>query len=348
MNKVLIVGAGIGGITLAQVFAKNNWEVTIVDNPSLPSASEVAAGMMNPLVFKRMLFCWNGYESFHHSVKYYQKLEKEWATTFLRGYNMAKLMHADHEKEMWREKCKTHLFNEFLQSDIINDYKKDILHPFSAGNVSEIYQLNTSKYLDLALTHLNGEVIRTYFDHTALQTHKENLIWEGRSFDHVVFAEGSYIQNNPFFNYLPFKFTKGELILIEGDFDFKEVIKKNIFIVPFKDNQYWVGATYDWKSINFECTETGRENLKEKLKTILKVPFKIIDQKAGVRPTVSDRRPYIGTHSDYKNIHVFNGLGTRGVMYAPGLAQSFYAYLSNNKALPKEVNISRINLPLQN
>jgi glycine/D-amino acid oxidase-like deaminating enzyme len=43
---------------------------------------------------------------------------------------------------------------------------------------------------------------------------------------------------------------------------------------------------------------------------------------AGVRPTVKDRRPLVGTHAEYSAIHILNGLGTRGVMLGPSMAKA--------------------------
>ena len=45
---------------------------------------------------------------------------------------------------------------------------------------------------------------------------------------------------------------------------------------------------------------------------------------AGVRPTVKDRRPLVGTHSGLNSIHILNGLGTRGVMLGPYLANQLF------------------------
>jgi glycine/D-amino acid oxidase-like deaminating enzyme len=48
---------------------------------------------------------------------------------------------------------------------------------------------------------------------------------------------------------------------------------------------------------------------------------------AGVRPTVKDRRPLVGTH-EYSAI--LNGLGTRGVMLGPSMAKALYNAIEND------------------
>ena len=62
---------------------------------------------------------------------------------------------------------------------------------------------------------------------------------------------------------------------------------------------------------------------------------------AGVRPTVKDRKPLIGTHYNHKNIHILNGMGTRGVMLAPTMAKILFESIEFNKPIDNSINISR-------
>jgi glycine/D-amino acid oxidase-like deaminating enzyme len=66
-----------------------------------------------------------------------------------------------------------------------------------------------------------------------------------------------------------------------------------------------------------------------------------VDYKTGIRPTVLDRRPLLGKHPKYQNLAVFNGLGTRGIIYAPALAEILYEHLENATNLDTEMDIDR-------
>ena len=79
----------------------------------------------------------------------------------------------------------------------------------------------------------------------------------------------------------------------------------------------------------------------EKLDTIINVPYKIVSQSAGIRPTVAGRRPLVGIHPKYTQLTVLNGLGTRGVMIGPTMAKNLYNHLENGEALDQEVDIIR-------
>ena len=81
----------------------------------------------------------------------------------------------------------------------------------------------------------------------------------------------------------------------------------------------------------------------EKLKNVINVPYKIIEQSAGIRPTTNDRRPFVGVHSQYTRLAVLNGLGTRGVMVAPSMAKNLFNLLDKGEDLDVEIDIKRFN-----
>ena len=158
----------------------------------------------------------------------------------------------------------------------------------------------------------------------------------------IVFCEGFGIKKNPYFNYLPMVEVKGELITIHApklNVDF--LIKAAVFVLPLGNNLYRVGATFNWKDKTSTPTEEGKEELISKLKSFITVPFKIVKHKAGIRPTIKDRRPIIGKHLKHSNMAVLNGLGTRGVIIAPTVAEQLYNHLEKDSELDREVSIER-------
>jgi glycine/D-amino acid oxidase-like deaminating enzyme len=73
----------------------------------------------------------------------------------------------------------------------------------------------------------------------------------------------------------------------------------------------------------------------------LKIPFEVVDHQAGIRPAIADRRPVIGRHPDFKPLYIFNGLGSKGAMLTPTLAQIFINQLDSESILDKETDPSR-------
>ena len=187
-----------------------------------------------------------------------------------------------------------------------------------------------------------GTLVNAKFDYTAVNILNESIQYKEITAKHIVFAEGFGLKENPFFNHLPLTGVKGETINIHAPnlkIDFQ--LKSSVFVLPLGNDQYKIGATFNWLDKTSTPTREGLQELEEKLQKVITVPYTIIEHTAGVRPTTKDRRPLVGVHHLHKNLFVLNGLGTRGVMIAPSVAKSLYNYISQNKALPLEIDIKR-------
>jgi glycine/D-amino acid oxidase-like deaminating enzyme len=102
-----------------------------------------------------------------------------------------------------------------------------------------------------------------------------------------------------------------------------------------------VGATYKWKDKSNTPTEECKQELLQKLDTFLTCPYEVVDHVAGIRPTVSDRKPLVGRHPNHRNLYLLNGLGSRGVMIAPMASMKLYGFIENNEAIEPEMDLSR-------
>ncbi|MDO9615683.1 MAG: FAD-dependent oxidoreductase, partial [Bacteroidota bacterium] len=144
----------------------------------------------------------------------------------------------------------------------------------------------------------------------------------------IVFCEGPAASQNPYFKNLKFKHSKGEILELKiSELQLNEIVNAEVFVMPMGDDCYKVGATYSWDDLNRETTDSARDELLVKLKNCISAPFEIIEQKAGIRPTMHDRKPVIGFLPDYPPIGIFNGLGSKGVVLGPYFARQLSEYL---------------------
>ena len=58
MKNYLIIGGGLAGTTLAWKLQEKNIPFLIVDDPQLSRSTRAAAGLFNPLVFKKLNKVW--------------------------------------------------------------------------------------------------------------------------------------------------------------------------------------------------------------------------------------------------------------------------------------------------
>ncbi len=70
--------------------------------------------------------------------------------------------------------------------------------------------------------------------------------------------------------------------------------------------------------------------------------FEVVEHLAGVRPTVKDRRPLLGKHHHHNHLYILNGMGTRGVLFAPYLSDKLFQFIENKTELDNEISIERI------
>lgn len=343
MVDYIIVGAGLAGVCFSEFTLNSNKKIVVFENYSQPS-STVAGGIYNPVVLKRFTEIWNAQEQLDIIQEFYPKIEDKLHVKFDFPMSLWRKFSSIEEQNNWFVASDKPLLKNFLNSKIFFDTINNIDSPFGFGEVlhSGYLDIKTliSNYQDYLAFH--GLLRRETFEYDLVNFHEDYIDYKGIKAKHIVFSEGFGLHQNPFFNDLPLDGTKGELLHIKcSNLKLNKVVKSNIFILPIGNDLYKVGATYDWKSKTNLPTEEGKAELIEKLNELISCKYEIVDHLAGVRPTVRDRRPLVGTHHSHQNIHVLNGLGTRGVMLGPYLAKSLFENLENGIPLNKEIDINR-------
>ncbi len=339
-----IVGQGIAGSVLALQLIEKGYTVCVINNSTLSKSSYVAAGIWNPVVFKRLTKSWMADDIIPSLNDFYKKSEILFNTSLITYRNIIKPFTEKQEELLWLKKSETE--NNYLQNSVFENYQ--LTHEIkisSYSNVLEAGNINLHEFLNQTKKYLidNFSYLDEEFLFSDLEITDEKIKYKNFYANRIIFCEGHLISKNPYFNWLPFKPAKGEVLTIycENLNLENDILNKGKFIMPLGNNTYKFGATYEWTNFNDEPTEKGLSELEEKLKTLINLPYTILKHEAGVRPSVIDRRPVIGCHPKFKNIFVFNGLGTKGVMLAPYFANQFVENLKNGTKLQVDVDISR-------
>ncbi len=343
MLDYIIVGSGLGGIAFAETLLQKNKSFVVFDNHS-QNSSRIAGGLYNPVILKRFSQVWEANKQLEIAAHFYQRIEKKLAVQVDFKMPIYRKFFSVEEQNNWFAASDKPALAPFLSTTIVHTKYKSIDAPLGYGEVLHTGYLDTTIFLDFYLSYLREEFLlkEEAFDYAQLVTKEDYLVYKDCEARHIVFAEGFGMHSNPFFNHLPLDGTKGELFVIKApDLDLDVIINTSVFILPLGNDLFKVGATYNWEDKSNNPTEEGKQELISRIKEIISCDFEIIEHFAGVRPTVKDRRPLLGTHNHYKNIHILNGLGTRGVMLAPAMALDLYAYIEEGVPLDKAVDIKR-------
>lgn len=343
MVDYLIVGLGLAGISFCEVLERNKKSFKVISDDSQTS-SVVAGGLYNPVTLKRFTLAWNAKEQLDLAIPFYSELEKKLNIQLDYKIPILRRFASINEQNLWFEASDKPNLGLFMASKILSNHNPNIEAPYGYGEVMHTGRIDTAVLLLHYGKYLSGKdvLLRETFDFKALTLKDGFVEYQGAKAKNIVFATGFGIKNNPYFNYLPLNGTKGELLTIKAPALKEErVIKSSVFIIPLGRDMYRVGATYKWKDKSNTPTEECKQELLQKLNTFLKCPYEVVDHVAGIRPTVSDRKPLVGRHPEHENMYLLNGLGSRGVMIAPMASRQLYALIENKEAIVPEMDLCR-------
>lgn len=345
MIDYLIVGSGLAGISFSEVALQNGKSILVLDNDS-QNSSKIAGGLYNPVILKRFSEVWKAKEQLDVMADFYPAIEKkinckvDFKSPILRKFFSVE------EQNNWFAASDKNALAPFLSSQIISKKYPSIDSPFGYGEVLQTGYINTALLLNKYREYLKKINLfqEESFDYEALQFEADTIRYKDVQVKHIVFAEGFGMHANPYFQDLPLDGTKGELFIIKApELDLDVIVNTSVFILPLGNDLFKVGATYNWKDKTDLPTEEGKAELVDRIKEIINCDFEIISHFAGVRPTVKDRRPLVGTHHEHLNIHILNGLGTRGVMLGPAMAKALFDYIEFQIPLDPVIDIKRCN-----
>ncbi|MCJ7466942.1 MAG: FAD-binding oxidoreductase [Maribacter sp.] len=343
MYDYLIVGLGLGGISFCETLERNGKTFKVISDASQTS-SLVAGGMYNPVILKRFTLAWMAEEQLEKALPFYHELERRHGIKIVHEMPVLRRFASIGEQNAWFEAADRPGLCKFLSNKIIVNQNAAICAPYGYGKVLHTGRIDTLQlYAIYSKVLLESDLLQQVtFDYAQVKHHPEGIEYGPIQAKHLVFAEGFGLKQNPYLNYLPLNGTKGEYLTIKApELRESNVIKASVFIIPFSDDLYRVGATYGWKDFTNAPTGQARQELLQKLKMFLKCDFEIIDQIAGIRPTVIDRTPLVGRHPSYHNLYVLNGFGSRGVMVAPFAAEQLYRFIENQKPINPEMDCAR-------
>ncbi|MCX8491321.1 MAG: FAD-dependent oxidoreductase, partial [Cyclobacteriaceae bacterium] len=253
--------------------------------------------------------------------------------------------HSAEEQNNWMVKSGENGVGSFVERIYTESgFGNEVNDPFGGILLNTCGHLDTVTFLESTRKFLisHHSLSDSHFVAADVDLTSEWASYRGIRACKIIFCQG--IEANPFFDWIRIRPLKGETLTIKLDNNLSTLFNKGVYVVPSSVSSiYKAGATYELKNLSCEITEKAQIELVEKLAGLLKSPFSIIAQEWGIRPTTVDRRPIIGSHPVFKNLVIFNGLGTKGVSLAPYFSTQIADWLEGKAEIMKEVNIKRFN-----
>ena len=345
-KEYLIIGAGLSGICMSVHLIKNGHSVTLIDSGENFSSS-VAAGQINPLVFRRMTKSWRVDDFLPYAANFYTNLGTETQLPIYFPIQIRRMFSSAHEKVMWLEKQERDGFSHLMEVITPEDDAYTLAkNDFGSGRIKQSSYVNAANFLTGGKKWIeqNGIIVTEKVVYSDINP--SDSTYKGKKYDAFLFCEGSQNSDNPWFKQFVVEHTKGEVLTLNStEISETESLNRKCFLLPVGNSTFRLGATYVRNTPERSITIEAKEDLLEKVQLLTSKSFTVIDHQVGIRPTTPDRRPIIGRHPEFYNMLIFNGLGTKGYLMAPLLAKEFADNLDGKGELDKEVRIERLIKP---
>ena len=339
--RCLIIGQGIAGSVLAWTLQKRGVQVVLADLPRPDSSSKVAAGIINPVTGKRLVKSWRFDEFYPVAKAVYQAMELQWGRKVWRDHTIFRLLDSVPELNDWSARMADPEYSAILgQSASLGTWSGFVKPGHAVGEIRQAARVDFSAIIQGVKTEMEN---RGAYRLEEISPERAEQLF--KDFDVLIYCDGAASIKNPFFPNLPWQLSKGEALLLRlqrsDNSDFQEIIKKTLLLAPVSDGLIWAGSNYNWDFSNAGTTTAGQEFLEARISELLTVPYEIVHRFAAIRPTVKDRRPFLGISPMHSNVFIFNGLGTKGALLAPYWAAHLADHLLDGKSLDASVDINR-------
>ena len=340
MDDAVVIGAGIAGTTLALYLLKSGRRVLLIGDQA-EGASQVAAGIVNPITGRKFALSWNYPELFKEAIDFYSS--HAFPNHFhQRPVYRALLTPKDYNQWISRSVDPTisayggHLDNEVYFKNIWNLKVTDWLKIEQGGRLNITgFLKDAHDFLKTQHSFLAHKVSKSDVDIVG----KRLVIKEAPSAE-VFIAEGAPFQHF-LFPQIPIRPAKGEVLLLHSeDLPNGLILKNQYFLVHLGGEKYWFGSNYERNAqpIPTEATYLKMTNFLNKHALF---SYRIESHRIGIRPTVPDRKPLVGKVPGLENVYIFNGMGSKGSSLSPWCARQLLLYLDRDQALPAEIDLKR-------
>jgi glycine/D-amino acid oxidase-like deaminating enzyme len=328
-GKVTIVGQGLAGTCLAWRLWDRGQDFCLVHRGHRRSASFISAGLLTPVTGRKLNPSWRLGELLSEARACYQGVEMVLGEQFFREVPIVRLFADADERSRFDRK-----------RDVVDQWVSEFLEqencPYNAPHGGVIWQgggwLDTRRFL---------EASRGYFREAGLievqEVDLEKPLPDGGVT--VLCAGAAGLGAGPF-GFLPERRAKGELLTVRIlGFPENRIVSCNGWLVPLGGALFRAGATYCWDDLTDTTTRNGRAQIEELIRSFTSLPCEVLEHVAGVRPIVRQSRPVIGRHPEIEDLVIFNGLGSKGVLYAPGVAGRLASHLCEGTEIEEDLNV---------
>ncbi len=337
----LIIGQGLAGSLLAKELLRRGRTVHVVDDRWKSSSSQVAAGLMTPLTGRRFTLT-KDYPELFAAAKV--RLTELGVFRPIRVYRMF-VDEEQRAKGLKRTECRS--CQPFIESVTSAQGELDVsLTDTFGGALMNGAWVDLPKLLADVRAELltGGNLTEAAFDPADVVASSDGVTWRTVRAGAIVYCDGYKSAQRGPFKYLPWQPAKGEALTLYASVPDKPfILNREGWALPLGQGVWRTGTNWQWDQLDETPTEAQKEKLIGRFRGYFgqDMQVEVTAHIAGVRPCTSDNHPFLGAHPTQPRTYLFNGLGPRGTVWAPAMADEMAAYLCEGRALRKECDLAR-------
>jgi glycine oxidase len=324
---ILIVGQGLAGTMLAWEFERAGIAFEIADGGHVHAVSAIAAGIVNPVTGQRFVPTWRFAKWMPLARAAYAELACALGISVWRDLRISRRFADDRERRIFTEKWGR------------GELRAHMTPGADAGGC----WIEGAARVDLPAL-LTQTRARWQAQGRLHQAVVGDLGAESTRYDLVIDCCGVAGTQAGDFGFVPWEFSKGEILTlaVEG-LDPGIILHSGHWLLPVAPGEAWIGATHEPGLLDTQPTPAARATLEASARRLLgDRPFRVTGHTAGVRVNLPDKRPVAGRHPDPAlRLGLLNGLGAKGVLYAPALARQWVNHLTEGVPFDPEVAVGR-------
>lgn len=345
----LIVGQGLAGSTLAWRLVDRGWSVLVVDRDEPETSSKVAAGLVTPITGRSMAASWRIGETLPQAIRFYRDIEQRCGRRFFFERETVRVFRSAAEAAGWEERVARdpEVLRWVVERRVTPGHASPwVRSPWGAFVMRGGY-LDVPGFLDATRGMLRerGGFRADEFREDELIVEDGRVRWRGVEAQRLVLCQGHEGAASRFFDWVPFRSAKGEILDLEfddppagGD---QRILNGGAWLVPLEGGGFRAGSTYSWHALDSIPTAVGRLDIEERLRRFLLPGFRVTGHRAAVRPIINASRVLVGTHPAREPVAFFNGLGSKGSMNAPFFADVLAGHLVDGVPLDEAIDLRR-------
>ena len=358
---ILIIGQGICGSFLHLELERAGLSHIVIDEALPFTASRVAAGLINPVTGRRLVTTWMIDDLLAFALDAYQRVADVLGSPFLAPVVVADLFPTAQMRLAFLNRLEEggpYLRLPADEYDLLGRFH----YTFGYGLIEPSYLVDLPGLLAAVRQRMKkqGVLQEERFAIDELQVsgrpgdiaNEAGVRYRDITARRIIFCDGVASFSSPYFSRLPFAPNKGEALIVEipewkdqsaaidrrGE---RTVFKKGISLVPWRDDLYWAGSSYEWSFEHAHPTEEFRQRTEAALREWLKQPFRTVEHLASVRPATLERRPFVGFHPVHSAVGILNGMGTKGCSLAPYFAHELVRFMVTGSPIRADADIKR-------